>query len=98
MTGFLATRPAGSLNCFVMLDAQDWMTPDQINALWRQIRRTGQPGSRIVFRTGASASPVESALAPDLKANFIYHEAASREYFKKDRSAIYGGFHLYEMK
>jgi S-adenosylmethionine-diacylglycerol 3-amino-3-carboxypropyl transferase len=97
LAGFLATRSSGSLNCFVLLDAQDWMTPDQINALWRQIHRVGQPGSRIIFRSGASASPVESALSPDLKARFVYHESLSRELFKKDRSAIYGGFHVYTM-
>jgi S-adenosylmethionine-diacylglycerol 3-amino-3-carboxypropyl transferase len=98
LTGFLATRAPSSLNCFVMLDAQDWMTADQINALWRQIHRTGQPGTRIIFRSGASASPVEAALGPELKARFTYHQSLSKELFKKDRSAIYGGFHLYTIK
>jgi S-adenosylmethionine-diacylglycerol 3-amino-3-carboxypropyl transferase len=98
MTGFLATLTPGSLNRFVLLDAQDWMTSDQITALWRQISRVGQPGARIIFRSGASRSPVENALPPELKSKFTYHEALSMKLFQQDRSAIYGGFHLYVME
>jgi S-adenosylmethionine-diacylglycerol 3-amino-3-carboxypropyl transferase len=97
MTGFLATLAPESLNRFVLLDAQDWMSVEQINALWRQIQRVGRPGSRIIFRTGASASPVESALEPELKSRFTYRQELSRRLFQQDRSAIYGGFHLYVM-
>lgn len=97
MTGFLATLPAGALNRFVLLDAQDWMTPEQIAALWRQIIRVGQSGARIIFRSGDSAGPVETALPPELRRRFTYHQALSRSLFQRDRSAIYGGFHLYVM-
>jgi len=97
MTGFLATQPAQSLNRFVLLDAQDWMSPMQMTALWRQIHRVGQPGTRIIFRSGASASPVETALPPELLANFRYEKDLSQSLFTQDRSAIYGGFHLYVM-
>jgi S-adenosylmethionine-diacylglycerol 3-amino-3-carboxypropyl transferase len=98
MTGFLSTMPPSSLNRFVLLDSQDWMTPDQIHALWRQIRRVGQPGSRIIFRTGASRSPLEESLPAELLTRFTYHDQLSRDLFERDRSAIYGGFHLYVMK
>jgi S-adenosylmethionine-diacylglycerol 3-amino-3-carboxypropyl transferase len=98
MTGFLATLPANSLNRFVMLDAQDWMTADQITALWRQILRVGQPGTRVIFRSGAPASPVDAALPGEIKNKFTYEQALSQEFFQRDRSAIYGGFHLYVLK
>jgi S-adenosylmethionine-diacylglycerol 3-amino-3-carboxypropyl transferase len=98
LTGLLATCVPGSVNRFVMLDAQDWMTAEQISALWRQIHRVGQPGTRIVFRSGGALSPVEAALPPDLKSRFTYHREQSLELFKRDRSAIYGGFHLYVME
>ncbi len=98
MTGFLATMGPNSLNRFVMLDAQDWMTAEQITALWRQIIRVSQPGTRIIFRTGASESPVEAALPADMRAKFSYDAVASRKFFDRDRSAIYGGFHLYVMQ
>ena len=97
MTGFLATQPARSLNRFVLLDAQDWMSPDQMTALWKQILRVGQPGSRVIFRSGASASPVETSVPAEVRTHFRYEEAHSKELFARDRSAIYGGFHLYVM-
>ena len=97
MTGFLATQPARSLNRFVLLDAQDWMSPDQMTALWRQILRVGEPGSRVIFRSGAAASPVETDVAAEVRGHFRYEKALSKRLFAQDRSAIYGGFHLYVM-
>ncbi len=97
MTGFLATLPSGSMNRFILLDSQDWMTPEQIGALWSQIWRVGQPGTRIILRSGTSVSPVHGALAPELKDKFAYQEKLSGDLFQRDRSAIYGGFHLYVM-
>jgi S-adenosylmethionine-diacylglycerol 3-amino-3-carboxypropyl transferase len=97
MTTFLARQPENSLNRFVILDAQDWMEPDQIAGLWKEIARVGQPGTRIIFRSGASGSPVETALPSELKGKMMYQQETSSRLFKQDRSAIYGGFHLYTM-
>lgn len=97
MTGFLVGQRDQSLDRFVLLDAQDWMTDAQITALWRQIARVGRPGTRIIFRTGAAASPIETVLPPDLRQRFVYEEELSRELFTQDRAAIYGGFHVYAM-
>jgi S-adenosylmethionine-diacylglycerol 3-amino-3-carboxypropyl transferase len=97
MTNFLAKRPDRSLNRFVILDAQDWMKPEQIAELWLQISRVGQTGTRIIFRSGAAGSPVETALPSTLKRRMKYEEDASLRFFQRDRSAIYGGFHLYTM-
>ncbi|HSI84668.1 MAG: DUF3419 family protein [Candidatus Methylacidiphilales bacterium] len=94
---FLKQLPDNSLNSFIMLDSQDWMKPQQIADQWREVARVGAPGTRIIFRTAASDSPVETALdlVPDLKKRYVYEKDLSLELFKKDRSAIYGGFHLY---
>jgi S-adenosylmethionine-diacylglycerol 3-amino-3-carboxypropyl transferase len=97
MTEFLATQPTASLNRFVLLDSQDWMTPEQMSALWRQIHRVGQRGTRIILRSGTSVSPVEGALPTELRRKFTYQEALSKSLFARDRSSIYGGFHLYTM-
>lgn len=98
LTSFLRTQPANSLNRFVFLDAQDWMTADQLNELWTEVARVGQPGSRIVFRTGAREPVVERTLKPELRARFVYERELSLELFRRDRSAIYGGVHVYAMK
>jgi S-adenosylmethionine-diacylglycerol 3-amino-3-carboxypropyl transferase len=97
LTAFLRTQPNRSLNRFLFLDSQDWMTADQINELWTQVARVGQPSSRIMFRTGGSEPVVESALKPKLRAHFEYERELSLDLYRRDRSAIYGGVHVYEM-
>ena len=48
-----------SFDAYVLLDAQDWMTDAQLNALWAEITRTAQPGRarRLPHRRGADAPP-----------------------------------------
>ena len=95
ITEYLAACPAASRDRYVLLDAQDWMTDDQLNALWVEITRTARPGSRVIFRTAAEPSLLEGRLDPSLLGRWRYEVAASREFTARDRSAIYGGFHLY---
>ena len=95
MTATLAERPAASLDGFVLLDAQDWMTPEQLAALWTQLGRTAAPGARVIFRTAAADSPLEAVLPPELLDGWTYEAQRSRDLHARDRSAIYGGFHLY---
>jgi S-adenosylmethionine-diacylglycerol 3-amino-3-carboxypropyl transferase len=97
LTAFLRTQPDRSLNRFLFLDSQDWMNADQINELWSEVARVGQPGSRIMFRTGGSEPVIERALKPELRARFAYERELSLDLFQRDRSAIYGGVHVYEM-
>jgi S-adenosylmethionine-diacylglycerol 3-amino-3-carboxypropyl transferase len=95
LTQFLGAEPAGGFDAFVLLDAQDWMTPAQMQHLWRQIWRAARPGARVVFRTAGTASPLETMLTPELLKPWRYDAEASRWLHGQDRSAIYGGFHLY---
>lgn len=95
LTDYLKQQPNRCLNRFVFLDSQDWMNADAIAELWSEVARTGMTGSRIIFRTASDISPVEFALPAGLRRRFVYEETFSRELFKQDRSAIYGGFHLY---
>jgi len=96
---FLNRSPDGSFNAFVLLDAQDWMPLHVIRDLWGSILRCAKPGARIIFRSAGVLSPVEAALcASPLRRSFRYHEKESRKFFGQDRSAIYGGFHLYSVE
>lgn len=95
MTAFLTSAPNASYDRYVLLDAQDWMGPEQLQLLWRQIWRTARPGARVIFRTAGSASPLETALTGDLLKPWVYDPETSRRLHDQDRSAIYGGFHLY---
>jgi S-adenosylmethionine-diacylglycerol 3-amino-3-carboxypropyl transferase len=94
----LRSRPAGSLHRFVLLDAQDWMTDIQLNQLWSEITRTASDDARVIFRTAGKPTILPGRVDDGIMAQWNYHEAASVEYTKADRSAIYGGFHLYEKR
>lgn len=96
ITSFLNRQPARSVNKFVLLDAQDWMSDEQLNALWSAVTRAGAPGAKVIFRTAARRSPLEGRIAGNLLSQWRYNSKMSDECLRKDRSAIYGGFHLYE--
>lgn len=91
----LADKPAGSVDRYVLLDAQDWMTDQQLNRLWSEITRTAAPGARVIFRTAAAPTLLPGRVSPELLDAWDYRETESRELSARDRSAIYGGFHLY---
>jgi S-adenosylmethionine-diacylglycerol 3-amino-3-carboxypropyl transferase len=94
----LARQPAESLDRYVLLDAQDWMDDDTLNALWREITRTSAPGARVIFRTAGEKTILPGRVLPVTLSSWRYQEARSAELHAKDRSAIYGGFHLYVME
>jgi S-adenosylmethionine-diacylglycerol 3-amino-3-carboxypropyl transferase len=98
MTDFLAAQPESSIDRYVLLDAQDWMNEEQITALWRQITRTGAPGARVIFRTAGSDSPLEVKVPKDVMANWDYDADAGKVGLERDRSSIYGGFHVYQKR
>lgn len=95
MIEFLAGKDAGTVDRFILLDAQDWMTDEQLNALWTEITRAASPGARVIFRTAAEPSLLPGRVSTSLLDQWHYEDEASRDYSARDRSAIYGGFHLY---
>jgi S-adenosylmethionine-diacylglycerol 3-amino-3-carboxypropyl transferase len=96
MTDFLRRQPPASLHRFVLLDAQDWMNESQLAELWTEIDRTADGrDARVIFRTAGADSPLPGKLPPALLAPWVYREAESRLLHARDRSSIYGGFHLY---
>ncbi|EHK55979.1 DUF3419 family protein [Allomesorhizobium alhagi] len=94
----LAAKGAGQVDRFVLLDAQDWMTDRQLNELWTEITRTAAPGARVIFRTAAEPSLLPGRVSDTLLDQWSYEAETSRELSARDRSAIYGGFHLYVKK
>lgn len=97
LTEFLSSQPENSLDCYIFLDAQDWMNANQLNGLWREVYRTAAPGARIIFRTAGDESPLTEKLEPELLGKFHYDPSLSVEAVKQDRSSIYGGFHVYTL-
>ncbi len=98
ITEYLESCPDASRDRYVLLDAQDWMTDDQLNALWAAITRTARPGARVIFRTAAEPSLLPGRVDPAILARWRYESDLSCALGTRDRSAIYGGFHLYVLR
>jgi S-adenosylmethionine-diacylglycerol 3-amino-3-carboxypropyl transferase len=98
LTEHLSGQPERSLDRYVLLDAQDWMTDADLTGLWRQITRTARPGARVIFRTAGTETLLPGRIPPSLSSRWRYEAARSAELHQRDRSAIYGGFHLYVLR
>jgi S-adenosylmethionine-diacylglycerol 3-amino-3-carboxypropyl transferase len=94
----LRTKPEGSVDRFILLDAQDWMSDRQLNELWDEVTRTASGDARVIFRTAAEPTLLPGRVANATLGRWEYREAESLDYGRRDRSAIYGGFHLYVKK
>lgn len=95
MIHFLSREPTESLDRYILLDAQDWMDDAALNSLWREITRTARPGARVIFRTAGEESILPGRVSDAILNQWTYDSDRSAEVHRKDRSAIYGGFHLY---
>lgn len=95
-TDAIGAMPAASVDRFVLLDAQDWMSDAQLNALWIAITRAAAPGAREIFRTAGVATILPGRVDESILGHWRYLDQRSRELGARDRSCIYGGFHIYE--
>ncbi|MEO1744935.1 MAG: DUF3419 family protein [Pseudomonadota bacterium] len=98
VTDLLASKPAASKDCYVFLDAQDWMTDEQLNDLWTQVTRTAKPRARVIYRTAGIPCILPGRISDSTLGRWSYDQAASDTGQARDRSAIYGGFHVYRLK
>jgi S-adenosylmethionine-diacylglycerol 3-amino-3-carboxypropyl transferase len=98
LTTVLEEAVPGSVDRVVLLDAQDWMNDTQLNALWLAITSAAAPGARVIFRTAGEATILPGRVEADVLGQWNYLETLSRVLHLKDRSAIYGGFHVYEFR
>jgi S-adenosylmethionine-diacylglycerol 3-amino-3-carboxypropyl transferase len=87
-----------SLDAYVLLDAQDWMNDETLTTLWREIARTARPGARVIFRTAADERLLPGRVPEDILSRFTFEAERARELGARDRSSIYGAFHLYVRK
>jgi S-adenosylmethionine-diacylglycerol 3-amino-3-carboxypropyl transferase len=98
MTEYLQRHGDRSIDCFVLLDAQDWMTGSDLSLLWTEITRTARPQARVIFRTAAETNLLFGRLPNQILARCLYDEDYCRGLTRRDRSSIYGGFHLHSLR
>lgn len=94
-TDYLRTQGDATLDRYILLDAQDWMTDEQLTDLWSEITRTARQGSRVLFRTAGVPSILPDRVPAAILDRWVYRAEESLDYTKRDRSSIYGGVHLY---
>lgn len=95
ITERLAQERDETVDGVVLLDAQDWMTDAQLNGLWKEITRAVRPGGRVIFRTAAPPTLLPGRVMQDILGRWTYEADESLALGSRDRSATYGGFHLY---
>jgi len=98
MVDWIGAREAASMDRFVLLDAQDWMNNAQLDDLWGRITRASRPGARVLFRTAAEPSLLPGRLDEAILSRWRYLDDVSADCTRRDRSSIYGGVHVYELK
>jgi len=92
---YLREMPDASLDRYVLLDAQDWMTDEILTTLWTEITRTAKPDARVLFRTAGVETILPGRVPDAILSRWAYWAEQSLDYTKRDRSSIYGGVHLY---
>jgi S-adenosylmethionine-diacylglycerol 3-amino-3-carboxypropyl transferase len=96
LTDTIAKMPKSSAHRFVLLDAQDWMNDGQLNELWSAITHAAAPGARVIFRTAGEQTILPGRVLPATLDCWTYLSDLSTALNLKDRSSIYGGFHVYQ--
>ena len=96
-TAHLQKQPSQSMDRYILLDAQDWMDDNELNELWSEITRTARPGARVLFRTADEPSLLPGRVIDETLDQWTYQEEQSLDFTQRDRSAIYGGVHLYTL-
>ncbi len=74
------------------------MRDDSLTRLWSEITRTARAGARVIFRTAGEETILPGRLPEEILSRWHYAAELSHTLTRKDRSAIYGGFHLYTLK
>ena len=95
LTDVLAKQSPRSVQCIVLLDAQDWMNDSQLTSLWRQIDRAAADDARVIFRTAADERLLPGRVPDSILSGWRHDAERSADLHARDRSSIYGAFHLY---
>ena len=74
------------------------MTGSDLEQLWTEITRTARPQARAIFRTAAERNLLIGRVPNPILARWHYDETYCGELTRRDRSSIYGGFHLLSLR
>ena len=83
MTDHLRSLPPRSVNCFALSNICEWMSEDEIRALFQEVERTAAPGARVVVRNFVGHTALPAGLTR-LRVDKALGEALTRT----DRSVV----------
>lgn len=83
MTEYLRTRPARSVHAFALSNICEWMTPPEIDALFREVVRTAAPGARLVYRNFVGWTEL-----PAWCGGIVPDQALGERLSREDRSVV----------
>ncbi len=83
MTEYLRSRPAASVHGFALSNICEWMTPSQIDGLFREVTRTAAPGARLVYRNFVGWTEL-----PAWCERVVPDQALSARLSREDRSVV----------
>jgi S-adenosylmethionine-diacylglycerol 3-amino-3-carboxypropyl transferase len=66
-------------------------------SVWAALTRTARPGARVIFRTAGPTAPFAPLGGAGAWRSWRRLDALSNSLHQRDRSGIYGGFHVYEL-
>lgn len=98
MTDYLKSHDGEKFSSFVLLDAQDWMDNAVLNELWSVITNVSTDDAKVIFRTAGAEDIIKGRLNEQTALAWQYNEPVNAALTQLDRSAIYGGFHLYNKR
>jgi S-adenosylmethionine-diacylglycerol 3-amino-3-carboxypropyl transferase len=85
----LDSLPAGSVTCFNLLDAPDWLTEAQTLDWWRRIGRAAAPAARVLFRTIDPAYQFPSSVLAE------WQDISLPTWVLRERTGAYAGVYVY---
>jgi S-adenosylmethionine-diacylglycerol 3-amino-3-carboxypropyl transferase len=83
MTEYLRSRPDSSVHGFALSNICEWMTPSEVDALFREVLRTAAPGARLVYRNF-----VDWTELPGWCERVVPDEALGARLSREDRSVV----------
>ena len=82
-TDHLRTLATGTVNCFALSNICEWMSPEEIRALFREVERVAAPGARVVVRNFVGHTTV-----PTSRSWLIEDKELGAALTRTDRSAV----------
>lgn len=92
LTEYLRTRPARSVHRFALSNVAEWMSDEEVLALFDEVVRTSAPGALVCFRNLVGWTEVPPSLR-----DVLVEETSARSLMARERSIMQRRFALFRV-